>query len=125
MHVPRMIRSRRALAAIAALAIVGVAAFLVAPDTIIRGLPFLLVLACPLMMVFMMRPMHQMPAAGSPRRDGDPYAREALARRLAELEAERAAITELLAAPPTGHPAAPIYQGGVSEATGRNVSSAT
>lgn len=95
-HLPPFLRSRRALAAIA---IVGVAAWLVAPDAVFRGLPFLVVLACPLMMVFMMRPMHQMPADGVPHRNGDPYAPEALTRRLAELDAERVAISDLLAAP--------------------------
>ena len=82
-----MIRHHRALAALAALAIVGVAAVLIAPDAVVRGLPFLVLLACPLMMVFMMRPMHQMPAAGSSHRGDDPYSRDALAQRLAELDA--------------------------------------
>jgi hypothetical protein len=95
-HIPPFLRSRRALAAIA---IVGVAAWLVAPDAVVRGLPFLLVLACPLMMVFMMGPMHQMPTDKAPHGNGDPYAPEALTRRLAELDAERVAISELLTAP--------------------------
>lgn len=95
-HLPPLLRSRQVLAAIA---IVGVAAWLLAPDALVRGLPFLVVLACPLMMVFMMRPMHQMPADGVPHRNGDPYAPEALTRRLAELDAERVAISDLLARP--------------------------
>jgi hypothetical protein len=94
-HLPPLLRSRRA---VAALAIVAIAAFIVAPDTIVRGLPFIVVLACPLMMVFMMGPMHRMPATSPAPREGDPYAPEALTRRLVELDAERAAISDLLAA---------------------------
>lgn len=103
-HIPPILRSRRALAA---LAILGVAAFLVAPDAIVRGLPFIVLLACPLMMVFMMGAMHRMPDAGGGHRDHDPYAQEALTKRLAELDAERVAITDLLAGSSPGRSAGP------------------
>lgn len=103
-HVPQILRSRRALAAIA---MVGVAAYLVAPRLVLQGLPLLVLLACPLMMVFMMGPMHRMPAAASTPNERDPYAPEALSRRLAELDAERVAITDLLAAPGAERPADP------------------
>ena len=103
-HIPQILRSRRV---VATLAIVGVAAYLVAPQLIVRGLPLLVLLACPLMMVFMMGPMHGRSAAASAPAAGDPYAREALTRRVAELEAERVAIADLLAAPRTDRPADP------------------
>jgi hypothetical protein len=103
-QIPPFLRSRRALGAIA---IVAIAAWLVAPDTVVRGLPFLVLLACPLMMVFMMGPMHRMPENGAPHRNGDPYAPEALTQRLAELDTERLAVTGLLAAAQTSRPAAP------------------
>jgi hypothetical protein len=115
MLVPPMIRHHRALTALAALAALGLAAVLIAPDSVFRALPFLVLLACPLMMVFMMRPMHHMPAAGSSHRGDDPYSRDALAQRLAELDAERVAITELLAVPPSDRPAGP--QSGASFGT--------
>jgi hypothetical protein len=96
MHVSSIIRRRRTLAA---LVIAAGAAVLFVPDLVVRGLPFIVLLACPVMMVFMMGPMHRMPTAGAAPREGDPYAPEALTRRLAELDAQRVAITDLLAAP--------------------------
>ena len=101
-HIPPFLRSRRALGAIA---IAGVGAWVVAPDATLRGLPFLLVLVCPLMMVFMMGSMHQMPADAAPQRTEDPYAPEALKKRLAALDMERLAVTRLLA---TALPSRPV-----------------
>ncbi len=100
-HIPPFLRSRPALGAIA---IAGVGAWVVAPDAVVRGLPLLLVLVCPLMMVFMMGSMHQMPADAAPQRTGDPYAPEALKQRLAALDTERLAVTRLLAAAPSSRP---------------------
>lgn len=121
MPVPPMIRRHRALATLAALSPVAFVAFVIAPDAVGRGLPFLLLLACPLMMVLMMRPMHQMPAAGTARGDGDPYSQEALAMRLAQLDAERATIAELLDVPAVDHPAIPPTGGSRSGAAAPRV----
>ena len=116
MQLPPIMRSRRALGV---LAIVAVAAVVLVPDVIARGLPYLLLLVCPLMMVFMMRPMHSMPAAVPPRPAGDPYAPEALTRRLAELETERAAITALLVESPSTRSVDPQSPASVRAATAR------
>lgn len=93
MHVPQMLRQGRVLVT---LAILGVGSVVLAPATFVPMLPYLLILVCPLMMVFMMGSMHRTSSSGPGHEENDPYSLEALKRRLAQLDAERATINGML-----------------------------
>ena len=102
MNVPAGFRSRRFLIA---LLIGGLALYLAAPDTAARSLPFLFLLVCPLMMVFMMGGMHRAPGADLAPRPAETSSPEALRRRLVELAAEQRSLIKSLALDPTDEPA--------------------
>ena len=86
-----------------ALGAVGVGIWAVAPSTLLKALPFLLLAACPLSMLFMARAMkrgmagthHDSPASdeGSPK-----PAQVDRQKRLAELEAEKGTLERQIAA---------------------------
>lgn len=103
---------------LAGLAVVAVGLFVVAPQLALSALPILLVLACPLSMLFMMRGMGNMGNSGSisgmqgmqasqvvlptDRPSRDPLTRDeqiaALAEQLARVQSEQDALTREIAA---------------------------
>ena len=99
MHAPSIIAKGRALAALAVvITLAGAGAFLVAPEATVRGLPFiLLLLACPLMMLFVMGSMHQMPAVRGTR------SRSGRERRRADRRCQRAGEPRDETPPPPPH----------------------
>lgn len=113
-------RTRTVGIIVALVAVIGIGAWIAAPNAVVAALPFLLLAACPLAMMFMMGGMghgqnHSMQQSmpGAPLASGDPdgsYGASdgpgdltsseriaALKARLARLEAEQAALAHQLA----------------------------
>lgn len=87
----KMLRACLNWKVIGGLVLVGLGVWAVAPNLLVGALPFLLIAACPLSMMFMMRGEH-----GSQHEEADRKTRVAPSRdvRLAELKAERQAIDQ-------------------------------
>jgi hypothetical protein len=81
---------------LASLAAVGVGIYLIAPDVVVGLLPILLLAACPLSMLFMMRSMQQ-PQGQGQQMTQEPDVELTRGERIAQLRAQRAAFDDEIA----------------------------